>query len=128
MVGIGWNVRAKASCTETSNQRTFASKTAPQQLCRTAFSQLWVVDRTGHSGPFVHRPHSRDSIIRQLLDFGGAKVADETPKAQRWVLTLFSDAFYSTWVLPCVQAHSITGTLLYAAPEAECAVLLYQTF
>mmetsp|Transcript_10982 Transcript_10982/g.12716 ORF Transcript_10982/g.12716 Transcript_10982/m.12716 type:complete len:221 (-) Transcript_10982:151-813(-) len=32
--------------------------------------------------------------ILQLLDFGGAKVADETPKA-----------------------HSVTGTLLYAAPE-----------
>ena len=33
-------------------------------------------------GPFLHRLHSREPIIRQLLDFGGAKVADETPKVQ----------------------------------------------
>lgn len=55
-----------------------------------------------HSKGLMHRdikPENfrfKDSAATtlQLLDFGGAKVADETPKA-----------------------HSITGTLLYAAPE-----------
>lgn len=55
-----------------------------------------------HSHGLMHRDikpenfrfKDRATTTLQLLDFGGAKVADETPKA-----------------------HSVTGTLLYVAPE-----------
>ena len=135
--------RSEASCTEISNPRIFVSKTEPQQLCR-----RWVSLSAMTTSDTVTHAHVITSWYSLCLcgvcvissascwTLEGQRLPVKHQRPSQWQLAWFfliflalASANYAFCHLSIFfwyflsngskQAHSVTGTLLYAAPEAR---------